>query len=116
MSKKKYDDDALDLLIDKIARASLICVDEVKAIDNCTQSEKIEYLCRAFTEILGVLIVSAPKNEVHVIVNNIVSWIQACAARNIALSDMMGNVDNKNVSIKETFEDFIFYTNKKGEA
>jgi rRNA maturation protein Rpf1 len=111
---KKLDNDLLDKLIGDIAQRTIQSGEEI--LTNLSQTERIEYVCRAYTEILSVLIVAAPSNEVQNVCNNICQFLQASVSRNIQLSEAFGFNLNHS-SLQEAFEDKqIFITKKVGQA
>ncbi len=111
---KKLDNDLLDKLISDIAQRTIQSGEEI--LTNQSQTERIEYVCRAYTEILSVLIVAAPKEEVEKVCNNICQFLQAAVSRNIQFSKSFGFELNHS-SLQEVFEDKqIFITKKVGQA
>ncbi len=114
--KNKLDNDILDLLIDKIAKSSLECTQDACG-DSMSQSDKIEYMCRAYSEILGVLITAAPQAEVQNVCNNICKFLQAVVSRNLQMSELFGvPIYESGSKIEEIFKDTIYVTSKKAEA
>lgn len=111
----KLDDNVLDLLIERIARKSLDATAETCGPDT-PQSIKIEYICRAFTEILGVLIVAAPQSEVQKVCTNVTNWLRSVVSSNLSMAEAFGMpLPNEDKSLDDIFKD-SFMTAKKALA
>jgi len=109
----KLDNDLLDKLIEKLAYTSLEITNDIcgKELD---QTSKIEYICRAYTEILSVLIIAAPSSEVQKICKNITHFLNSTVSFNLNLSANFGFPQDKS-SLEDLFKD-SFLTNKKAIA
>lgn len=113
--EKKLDNDMLDLLIEKIAYKSLEITGEVCG-PTVDQKTKIEYICRTYTEILGVLICAAPQEEVQKVCSSVTNWLQGTVAMNLRFSEATGMpLPSQGQSLDNIFKD-SFMTNKKGLA
>ncbi len=111
----KLDNDVLDLLIERIAKRSIDATAEVCGPET-TQAVKIEYICRAFTEILGVLIVSAPQSEVQKVCTNVTNWLRSAVSSNLSMAEAFGMpLPNEDKSLDDIFKD-SFMTAKKALA
>jgi hypothetical protein len=110
---KKLDDDVLDALIEKVCTFSLGAV-ETTCDSSLPQDEKIQYLCRAFTEILGVLIISSPKNELETVHKNVIGWLNSVVAYNAKMSELSGiDVLQSYPSLETIFRDMMFISPEK---
>lgn len=100
-----------DLLDDLVHKLSSLSIDLVKDIcyDKCN-NDQVQYLARAFTEILGVIIGAAPSMEVQQTYNNVCTWLQHVVAMNINLDNMMPNVEKPQLST--IFEDALYISKK----
>lgn len=93
----KFDDNILDVLINNIASDCYKRV--IEAMPNASNSQRIEYLSRSFTEILIAIITSLPKDQMenlsHKICNSILGYVK-----------IMANFPfDSSSSLKEKFED-----------
>lgn len=104
----KLDDNLLDILMHKIAEKSLEIVTEV-CYDKA-DPEKIQYLARVFTEIIGVIITASPTAEVQQTYDNVCKWLKGMVAMNMSLDKIMPNADKP--SLKTSFQDRLFMAKK----
>ena len=115
MANVKLDNDILDLLIEKLAYKSLEATEEVCG-PTVSQAVKIEYICRSFTEILGVLICAAPQAEVQKVCSNVTGWLTSVVSYNLNMSKATGMpLPSAGQSLDDIFKD-SFMTNKKALA
>lgn len=115
MANTKLDNDLLDALIEKLAYKSLEVTEEVVG-PTASQSTKIEYICRSFTEILGVLICAAPQAEVQKVCSNVTGWLTNVVGYNLNMSKATGMpLPSAGQTLDNIFKD-SFMTNKKALA
>jgi len=111
----KLDNDKLDALIEKLAYKSLELTEEVCGPSD-SQATKIEYICRSFTEILGVLICAAPQAEVQKVCSNVTNWLTGVVSYNLQMAKATGMpLPSAGESLENIFKD-SFMTNKKAMA
>lgn len=110
--KIKLDDNLLDEIISEIAKFSLDVVKK-HSKTKLSPTDEVEYLARAYTEILSVIIVSCPKEKTSEIYQNVCNFLQRSISVNEKMENLLGVDPEKNMKTK--FED-ILYTAKKGEA
>lgn len=113
--KNELDNDILDYLIDRVAKSTLEITQQVCG-ESVSQKQKLEYMCRAYTEILGVLIIAAPASEVQQVCNNVCKWLQAVVSHNLQLTEAFGFSPTQGKPMDEVFKDLLYVVNKKGEA
>jgi len=110
---KKLDDNVLDELIEKICTFSLGAV-EITCDESSSQDEKIQYLCRALTEILGVLIISSPKNELETVHKNVIGWLNSVVAYNAKMCEFSGvDILQSYPTLETIFRDLMFISPEK---
>lgn len=113
--KTKLDNDILDRLIEKIAYKSLEVTEDVCGAQ-MSQATKIEYICRTYTEILGVLICAAPESEVQKVCANVTGWLNSVVGYNLNFAKATGMpMPSAGQSLDNIFKD-SFMTNKKALA
>ena len=115
MANAKLNNDILDALIEKLAYKSLEVTEEVCGT-SVSQSTKIEYICRSFTEILGVLICAAPQAEVQKVCSNVTNWLTGVVSYNLQMAQATGMpLPSAGQTLDNIFKD-SFMTNKKALA
>jgi hypothetical protein len=111
MTLKKLDDDILDLLMQELC-ASCVEIIEQSCPKQLSQEEKMQYLCRALTEILGVLIVSSPKSEIQKVHSSVTNWLTSVVAYSSKLKDIFDYSDSPR-SIETIFKDELYFSPEK---
>jgi hypothetical protein len=96
----KFDDDVMDILVHNIASDAMKRMEE--AAPNTTDSERVQYLGRALSEILAAIVTAAPPDEIMKVTNNICGFLKGMVARSPQV--LMG----VSSSLRERLEDTVF--------
>ncbi len=88
-------DSVLDEIIHKIAQNSLEVIDNI--IPNISNELRVQYIGRAFAEVLAVIVASAPADQVLPTCESLCSFIKLSVSHNLSIESVLSKAFDKKI-------------------